>query len=183
MRKKSKMKGVRRGQTIVAEREYAESDSERMRARKKAHRKKKTSIIIVGLMLAILGLLSYMWVEEFSEGQQESETGAEVYAIRAEVIDEDNRGQISARVKAYIAELELDLSNLGYTVVRVTLPTGTSRELYVDLEGNETYFKVNVDRGAGVSAEDIDRMVKYLAGKDLKPEYVDVRVDGKAYYK
>ena len=39
-------------------------------------------------------------------------------------------------------------------MTRVTLPTGTSRELYVDLEGVEWFFKVTVDRDAAVMVAD-----------------------------
>ena len=40
---------------------------------------------------------------------------------------------------------------------------------------------MNIDRGAGVSVEDADRMIKYLNGGGF--EYIDVRVEGKGYYK
>lgn len=69
------------------------------------------------------------------------------------------------------------------TVTKVILPTGASRALYVDIEGQEAYYKVDIDRDAATTAEDIERMSRYLAEKDLHPEYVDVRVEGRAYYK
>ena len=34
-----------------------------------------------------------------------------------------------------------------------------------------------------LTAEDMERMVRYLRERDLKPGYVDVRVEGKAFYK
>jgi len=184
MRGHSKMKRMRAGQTIVAERERAESESERMQARKKAHRKKTTSVFMALLMMAIVGLICYIAVKEFSEQhRQAQEEISEEVRINAQIVDEDNGGQISMRVKEYIAQLESDFQDLGYRVVKVTLPTGTSRELYVDLEGKEMYFKINIDRDTAVSAEDVKRMLKYLEERDLHPEYVDVRVEGKAYYK
>lgn len=184
VRKKSKMSSsMRMGQTIVAEREQAESESERMLARKKAHRKKKTSVLIVILMMAILVLAGFLWMREWGMEQLAGGMVEEEYQIKAQVIDEDGQGQISARVRTYIGQLEQDLQDLGYTVTKVTLPTGMSRELYVDLEGKDGYYKVSSDRGAGVTAEDIDRMVRYLAERDIHPEYIDVRVEGKAYYK
>ncbi len=45
------------------------------------------------------------------------------------------------------------------------------------------YFKMNIDRGSGVSVEDAVRMVKYLETRELAPAYVDVRVQGKAFYR
>ena len=177
-----KMQGVKLGRTIVAERERAESDSERMMARKKAHRKQRTSVVVVLLMGVILGLILYIGVNELNERREEEDEVVEV-EIKAQVIDEDNRGRISTRTKVYVAQLEKDLADLGYTVTKVTLPTGTSRELYVDLEGKTGYFKVNLDRETAVTAEDMDRMVRYLEKNGVEPEYVDVRLEEKAYYK
>lgn len=184
MRGQEKMQGVKRGQTIVAERERAESDSERMLARKQLRRKRMRSVVSACLMLAILGLLTYLGARELVGFGQRSETDAvEEKKVTAEIVDESGRGQISARMKEYIIQIEEDFRALGYTVTRVTLPVATSRELYVDLAGETTYFKVSMDRGAAVTAEDAVRMMKYLRDKDLHPEYVDVRIDGKAYYK
>lgn len=178
-----KMQGMKLGRTIVAERERAESDSERMLARKKAHRKQRTSVVIVVLLGVILALVLYVGVNELNKERRETMEGVAEVEIRAQVIDEDNRGQISTRTKAYIAQLEKDLEDLGYIVTKVTLPTGVSRELYVDLEGRTEYFKVNLDRETALTAEDIDRMVRYLEKNEVVPEYVDVRIEEKAYYK
>lgn len=184
MRGQKKMQGVKRGQTIVAERERAESDSERMLARKQLRRKRMRSVVSACLMLAILGLLTYLGARELVGLEQRSEDGlVEEKKVTAEIVDESGRGQISARMKEYIIQIEEDFRALGYTVTRVTLPAATSRELYVDLAGETAYFKVSMDRGAAVTAEDAVRMMNYLREKDLHPEYVDVRIDGKAYYK
>lgn len=175
---------MRRGQTIVAERERAESDSERMQERKRVKRKHTTSTVVAILLLAVIGLLAYTtgknFLEEHGIGVQSQ---PEKYVLKAQVVDEDNRGQISTRIQDYMAQLEQDLADLGYTMTKVILPTGTSRELYVDLLGEETYLKVNIDRGTAVTAEDADRVLRYLKENDLHPAYVDVRVEGKAYYK
>lgn len=184
MRGQEKMKGVKRGQTIVAERERAESDSERMLARKQLRQKRVRAVISACLMLSILGLLTYLGAKELAGMGKETDLGkATEKKVTAEIVDESGRGQISSRMKDYIVQLEEDFRALGYTVTKVTLPVATSRELYVDLAGETTYFKVTMDRDAAVTAEDATRMMKYLREKDLHPEYVDVRVEGKAYYK
>ena len=51
------------------------------------------------------------------------------------------------------------------------------------VEGAEYYIKMNVDRGSAESVEDADRMIKYLNAKGIAPGHLDVRVEGKAYYK
>lgn len=171
------------GQTIVAERERVESDSERMRARKAQRRKRGAAVVIGVLMVVILGVLLWLGARQLLDQPQDLAEVAETYEIQAEIVDEDNTGRISERVRGYIGQLEQDLADLGYKVTRVTLPTGTSRELYVDLEGVEWFFKVTTDRDAAMTAEDMERMVQYLRERDLKPAYVDVRVEGKAFYK
>lgn len=184
-KKTSSGEQMRRGRTIVAERERAESDSERMQARKKAHKKHNHAVLIVVLMAVILGLSGYMGVRELTKARTEiAQKNEPEYLIEAQIIDEDNRGQISSRMRQYISYLEGDFRDLGYKVKKVTLPTGMLRELYVDLEGVEPfYFKVDLDRGTAETAEDAVRMINYLNERDLKPEYVDVRVEGKAYFK
>lgn len=179
-------KQMRRGRTIVAEREQAESESERMQARRRTRRKKNTAAVIVLLMGAVLALSAYLGIEQLSKKRNEGLLGgrSDDVRIEAQVVDEDNRGQISTRVREYIAQLEGDFRDLGYVVSKVTLPTGASREIYVDIDGWEGMFiKVNIDRETAVSAEDAARMLRYLAEHDLHPGYVDVRVVGRAYYK
>ena len=184
MRGQTKTKRMKRGQTIVAEREHAESDSERMLERKRQKRKHKRSLFLAIIILTALGALIYITgenaVNQYRPGAKEPETK---YEIKAEIVDEDNRGQTSTRVKNYIALLEQDLQDLGYTITQVTLPSGMSRELYIDLLDQEPYLKVNTDRDTAVTAEDADRVLRYLREKDLHPAYIDIRVDGKAYYK
>lgn len=171
------------GQTIVAERERVESDSERMRARKTQRRKRGAAVVTGTLMVVILGVLLWLGARQLLDHPQDLAEVAETYEIQAEIVDEDNTGRISERVRGHIGQLEQDLADLGYKVTRVTLPTGTSRELYVDLEGVEWFFKVTTDRDAAMTAEDMERMVRYLRERELKPAYVDVRVEGKAFYK
>lgn len=184
MRGQNKASRMKRGQTIVAEREHIESDSERLREQKRLHRKRRNSVICAVLVLLIIAGLLYATgenlFEEYGAGSKEPETE---YVLQAQIVDEDNRGQVSTRIKNYIIQLEQDFKDLGYTITQVTLPTGTSRELYVDLANEEVYFKVNTDRDSAVTAEDADRVLRYLKENDLHPQYADIRVAGRAYYK
>lgn len=183
MRSKSKAQGIRRGQTIVAERERAESESERMVARQKVRRKHVLSVLLVAALFLAIGGLAYVGVSSMVQSKVQPKAPAEEYEINAEVVDESGHTQVSSRVREYIGRLERDFAALGQRVERVVLPAGMSRTLYVDLAGEPTYFKVNMDRGSAVSAEDAKRMLDYLKEHDLHPEYVDVRVEGKGYYK
>ncbi len=184
MRGQNKMKRLKRGQTIVAERERAESDSERLQEHERQRRKHKTSVVMAALVLAVLALLAYTTGKNvYEQYESENKTQTAEYIMRATIVDEDNRGQISSRTKSYIAQLEQDMQDLGYTITQVILPTGMSRELYVDLEGYNTYLKVNTDRDTAVTAEDADRVLRYLKEHNLEPAYADIRVEGRVYYK
>lgn len=183
---KRQSKELRKGRTIAAEREPVETESERMQARRKVHRRKTSALVIVLLLAMILGLGAYLGMEELSREREaiRGEQEKEEVKIQAQIVDEDNRGEISRRVREYIAQLEGDFRDLGFRVKKVTLPKGMSRELFVDLEGKDgLYFKVSIDRETAVSAEDAVRMLTYLEEHDLHPGYVDVRLAEKAYYK
>lgn len=180
---KSQMKGMKAGQTIAAEREWAESDSERMLARKKQHRRQAASVVLVILMAGILGLMVYSWMKEKGiEYRAAINDPVTEYKIEAQIVDEERHGQISVRMQTYIAKLEQELATMGYKITKVTLPTGKSRELYIDVEGREGYLKVSLDRGVAATAEDAERMWQYLDIHDLHPSYVDLRVEGKGFY-
>lgn len=167
----------------MAERERAESDSERLQERKKIQRKRRNSVIFAVLILAALGILAYTTGKNAFHEYEANKPQEEEYVLRAQIVDEDNRGKVSMRTKNYIMQLEQDFQDMGYTVTQVILPTGMSRELYVDLAGEEVYFKVNTDRDAAVTVEDAVRVLKYLKENEITPEYVDVRIEGRAYYK
>lgn len=183
-RRGRKQPKMRLGYAIAGERERAESDFERAELRRQVHRKKAWSLFLLLAMVAALVGLLYLGISELVTGKREQDLTAELdYQIRAEVIDEDGLGQISLRMREYIANLERDFRDAGYTVTRVVLPTGTSRELYVDLKDQTTYFKMNTDRNSATAVEDAVRMMKYLSEREITPTYVDVRIEGQAYYK
>jgi hypothetical protein len=86
-------------------------------------------------------------------------------------------------VKDFVANLESDVINTSLKIDRVILPANMARELRIYLSGRTEFYKMSIDRGSAVQAEDMERMVKYLDENGITPEYVDLRVEGKAYYK
>ena len=175
---------MKRGQTIAASREKLQSASERLQVREQQKRKKnfRLGLAISGAAI-VVALLAADWYN-LTQSSQNTAVQTEVATPQAEFVDEGGTNQISTRIKAYAAQLETDLADLGYKVVRITLPVDSNHVLYLDLEGQEPYFKVNLNRNTAVTAEDIDRMIRYLAERQIVPaEYVDVQVAGKAVYK
>lgn len=71
----------------------------------------------------------------------------------------------------------------GYDVAQVIIPSGTTRQVEVRLKGVGYPIKFSVDRAAGVQVEDMARSLRWLSGRGITPQYLDVRVSGKAFYK
>lgn len=175
---------MRRGQTIVAERERVISDSERFAARKKAKQKRTNAYIIFGVFLVAVAVIVAMnWDGIFNGLVTPSVPEVERYTPSVQIEDESGSGLITQRMADYVGQMEQDFKDKGYTVSRAVVPSGKTREIDIYLEGREEYYKMNLDRGTAVSVEDAERMIRYLDEHDLHPGYVDVRVTGKAFYK
>jgi hypothetical protein len=68
------------------------------------------------------------------------------------------------------------------SVVEVIIPAST-READLKLQGRGYPIKTHIDRDPLQQAQDILTTLKYFDDKKLTPQYVDVRVAGKAFYK
>ena len=79
------------------------------------------------------------------------------------------------RVVALAAESDL-------TVVQAIIPADTTRQLEIRMQGVGPRVKLSIDRPAGEQVEDMARALAYLSSVGRSPEYVDVRVSGKAFY-
>jgi len=179
------------GRTIGEKRERLETKNERAAARKKDKQKNARRIIFVTLgFIALAAVLIYLGVSLF--GNVESEplepaTTATVYEPTIEILDEEasaTGGKITTRMRNYIGQAEADFRELGYTPVKAVIPTGAVREVDFYLENYPGFIKLIIDRGTAVSVEDTDRMLRYLATQGIVDfQYIDVRLDGKAYWR
>ena len=164
-------------------------ETERERVRKKNHKKAVFSGFLAIIVLGVIGFLGYILVGNLREilfEKKIEENVKEQNDLTVEIVNENNEEEtVPARTAEYIELLRSDLADLGHQLIRVVLPEGKMRELYVDIEGVMPYFKVQVDRDSAVTAEDISRMIKYLNEHGLIRDltYVDVRVEGKAFYR
>lgn len=71
----------------------------------------------------------------------------------------------------------------GYTVSKVVIPRGTTRQVQLQLDGVGYPVKLSIDRGPAVQIEDMARAVRWLKAHNQKPKYLDVRVGGEAFYR
>lgn len=181
---------IRLGRTIGEKREKLETNSERTAAHKKIRQRQISRIFFTILGFAAVALLLF-YIGVFFIGEKDENptvaTTVTSYQPTIEIIDEDatsTGGHLSSRMKEYIGMLEEDLRALGITPTKAVIPTGSIREVDIFIEGYTGYLKTIIDRGSGVTAEDAERMLRYLASIDVDDfQYIDLRIDNKAYWK
>ena len=172
------------GKTIGAKRDQVQSESERMLHREKVKRRKFISVATYIAVLLLIGILAVSFLK--GAGKIETGTPEPFYGNNTptvEIIDEASVG-VSKKAREFVGNLEQDLKEYNIRLLKAVLPRDKTREVDVYIADFEGYFKLSLDRGAGVSAEDLGRMLRYLKGLGFSgAEYVDLRVEGKGYYK
>lgn len=71
----------------------------------------------------------------------------------------------------------------GYTVTQVAIPAATTRQVELRLEGIGYPIKLSIDRAVGEQVEDMARSIHWFQQRNQSPQYIDVRVEGKAFYR
>ena len=72
----------------------------------------------------------------------------------------------------------------GLPVSEAIIPTATTRQVQFALDDeNTTRIKLSIDRPVGEQIEDALRAYRHLQSRDEEPEYIDVRVSGRAYWR
>jgi len=71
----------------------------------------------------------------------------------------------------------------GYIVTQVAIPAGTTREVELHIDGLAYPVKLSIDRTVGEQVEDMVRAIRWFQQKNQSPQYIDVRVSGKAFYR
>ncbi len=192
-RKMNRKSTIMSGRTIGEKRERLETANERAHARKKDKKKKamRVSFTIIGfaILAIILVIICVSFVNNGREGSINEVVIEDLteYKPTIEIVDEDASaagGKITNRMTTYIGQAEADFKALGYVPTKVIIPSGSIRTLHFYLEGYKGYIKTTIDRGSAVSVEDADRLIRYLASQEIKDfEYLDVRTQGKAFWK
>lgn len=67
-------------------------------------------------------------------------------------------------------------------VTQVIIPVGTTREVELRTVGATFPIKLTIDRSAGEQVEDVARALAWFKGQNRTPQYIDVRVSGRAFY-
>lgn len=89
----------------------------------------------------------------------------------------------SNRFLSFVGRVVALSKDSGYTVTQAILPPNTTRQLEIKLKENNYLIKLSIDRSAGEQVEDMVQAVKYFTSTNQNPEYIDIRVSGKAFYR
>ncbi len=172
------------GRTFAGDAQRKREDK-MQRAADRKKRKAKNIAIVVGVLLlvSLLLILIISYAMDIIREREEAVGPAKVLEPTVAILDENAGDNVSQRVKDFVARLEDDAKELGLELERVVLPYRMVREIDVYVVGRSEYYKMSLDRSSSVQAEDMSRMILYLGEKEIKPSYVDLRVEGKAYYK
>ena len=90
---------------------------------------------------------------------------------------------VGTRLLGFLGKVVSQAKGRGYTVVKALLPADTTRQVDVYFDGIATRVKMSIDRGAGEQLEDAQRSLNFLKSTNVTPEYIDVRVPGRAAYR
>lgn len=96
---------------------------------------------------------------------------------------ENNEVVTSKRFLAFVGRVIGHAKDDGFTVKTATIPSLTTRQVRITLKGVGPYFTYSVDRPPAEQVEDMGRIVRYLRTRGISAQYVDVRVQGKAFYR
>jgi hypothetical protein len=95
----------------------------------------------------------------------------------------NNQVLASSRFLGFVGMVIGKMKQYDLVVTSVVLPASTTRQIAVNVKGFSYPIKLSVDRPVGEQVEDASRAIRYLANKGITPQYLDVRVGGRAFYK
>lgn len=90
----------------------------------------------------------------------------------------------STKLLRFIGRVVTIVNASGLPVVQaVELPANSTRQVDFKLKDKNYIIKAHLDRDPAGQAADIINAVTYVQEKNLRPEYLDVRVSSKAFYR
>ena len=180
MKGRVEIKGVEK----KGEENFLEEKAERKKERWKGRSWQAAKVILAVLLVLLLIYAGWKSVDSIGimlKNEKIEEVSKAALEPTVEIVDESGMRAVSGRVKEYVAKVEESFLKQGRKVTRAVLPGDKRREVDVYLEGMTGYFKMSLDREVEDEVAAAMWMIEYLSGREFS--YVDVRVEGKAYYK
>lgn len=89
----------------------------------------------------------------------------------------------SSRFLNFVGRTVSAAAEKGFVVEQAIIPTGTTRQLELKIKDMQTTVKLSLDRSIGEQVEDMERALAWFEERNQTPEYIDVRVSGRAFYR
>ncbi|PLS80798.1 hypothetical protein CYG49_04195 [Candidatus Saccharibacteria bacterium] len=90
----------------------------------------------------------------------------------------------SNRFVSFLGRMVNSVNEAGVgSVSKVIIPAGVTREVDIQLANRPYLIKTHIDRDPTQQAHDLVQAVKFMDQNKVTPEYIDVRIAGKAYFK
>lgn len=111
------------------------------------------------------------------------------FAAPSLAIEDDSGVELSGKMAtsssflSFVGRVATELKKQNLVIQRVVIPRGSARYVEIYLADRAYPFKAQITRGATSQASDIAVMARYVDSHGLSPQYIDCRVEGKAYWK
>jgi hypothetical protein len=101
----------------------------------------------------------------------------------SEIVPDSNKTVVGSRFLSFVGRVVALSEKKGLIVTEALIPSGTTRQLEIMIKDQQPVIRLSIDRGAREQVEDMARSLAYLTSHGKSPEYIDVRVSNKAFYK
>ena len=89
----------------------------------------------------------------------------------------------SARFLGFVGKAVALAQQNGLGVTHATIPAGTSRQVELSIKDVPYRFILSIDRSPAEQVEDMMRSINYFGRSGRSPMYVDIRVEGRAFFR
>jgi len=96
---------------------------------------------------------------------------------------ESGREVINRQFLSFLGRVIALFSQNNMTVAEATLPSNTVRQVWFKLNGKPYDIRMVIDRESEAQVKQAIMTMQYLESHQLKPSYIDVRVDQRSFYK
>ena len=89
----------------------------------------------------------------------------------------------SSSFLGFIGKIVSEANNRGLVVEKVTIPPASLRQVHIFIKGVSYPVKLLTTASPEGQVVNLDSAIKYFLQNKITPEYLDLRVEGKGYYK
>lgn len=90
---------------------------------------------------------------------------------------------VNQRFLSFLGQAVSQFAKNNLSVSEIVLPQDTVRQVLFLIEGKGYAVKMTVDRAAAAQVEQAIKAMRFIDERRLRPEYLDVRVDQRVFYK